>query len=255
MDFKRVHLDVNDNRLITMIKPYEDSLDAIESYYWSLEKDVLVVKIQKRKKSEIFGVPNIDGTSDSLSDLIDEEQICELEFVVIFTYTNTIYYTGNKKEVSIVVKNFFKINNVNFLPNINLEDFSELSKIIITDNKPYQATLEDDNNRLNTVRAISELADPINTSKIKTEFDVRIKGSTVFSQKLSDFINKQPAGIEIGFHGYNKQGKKIFYSANQSMLKVSVFEKNLTHKERQQIKEKQILSELQNAIGDGKDAI
>ena len=108
---------------------------------------------------------------------------------------------------------------------------------------------------MNTVRAISELADPINTSKIKTEFDVRIKGSTVFSQKLSDFINKQPVGIEIGFHGYNKQGKKIFYSANQSTLKVSVFGKNLTHKERQQIEEKQILSELRNAIGDGKDAI
>ena len=130
---------------------------------------------------------------------------------VIFTCTNIIYYTGNQKEVSIVVKNFFKINNVNFLPNINLEDFSELSKIIITDNKPYQATLEGDDNRMNTVRAISELADPINTSKIKTEFDVRIKGSTVFSQKLSDFINKQPAGIEI----INKVKKFFIQQINQ----------------------------------------
>ena len=246
MDFKRLELDAKGDCLSRLIKHNREELDVIEGFKWLENDTVLVVKIQKRTNSDNLGVPTGNGTSNPLNSFINDDQICELEFVVVFAESNAIYYTGNQKEVTTIIRNFFKINVVKFLPNVNLDDISVVNKIITTDNLPNQVSIGEE--RLNPVKMISELSDAINPSKIKMEFDVKIKAGKLFGKKLNNFINSQPSGVQISFHGFDKNGKKVFYSANQTMLKVSIFDRDLKHEERQEIGEEEIYKNLVMAI-------
>lgn len=248
MEFKRVELDVGRNVLTNLIKTRRKRLPEIEFFEWLMNNQVLVIKIQKRTKSDKLGVPKGAGNSHSLNSVINDNQICELEFVVVFANLNTVYYTGNQKEVKTVIENFFDIGGVRFLTNISVEDLVELHKIVMTDNLPNQLSISSYGS--DSVKKIVQLTDYTNLKKVKSEFTVNIRTTGIFREKIREFINEQPTGVSIGFHGIDKNGKKVICSANRSMLKVNVFGKELKHEERQKIEAIKIYESLLKAIGE-----
>jgi len=248
MIFKEIEVDLPDScTLQEKILKKNIYSDECEKFKWLEEKSVLVIKMRRYFKANAFGVKNKDGSSDSLSDHINQDEVLAIQFVIVMTKENRIYYTGSLKVTKNAIKLFFDLNYVKIISKVNYEQFVSLNRIVLKTTNPLQICIDDDNYLNHPMNDIMELSDDMIVSCAETSFNVRV-GGILKRQSLKKFIESKKLSSEIRIYGFDKNNNKISYASNKSSVSFEMYEPSIEFVKAKKLKEEKIYDDLLEKI-------
>lgn len=230
---------------------FEDIKKNDYVFHYKQVNSWLVIKVKNYTETEKLGLEASSGEMKALKDEIGDSSLFKIAVIVFNCNNNDVYFNTSLNRAEEIMNCFFDFKNLNgqIIPEADLKEFAELSRITITEylGRPHSFDQIDD--KPWPIEDITGLSESCSVKKIQTDYSITLNRGLSHT-KLEKFALKNGGGNRtICIIGNDRNGNKISYNAQGKFTKqidldldVSAFD------DISQIKEELIIQSIMDKI-------